>query len=173
MKSTSREQTSMNFPSMNFKTVDFKLIQFVPKGCFSERIDIQGILIIETVFQGNVIHKRFSKSLKWTDFSLKEFQLMKTSFCFLSTFWKEFTLNFRWWSCLSWLTHGLNEFQWFLYQRISIPFSAHVWNKISWFVGNEVLFFMFTINIFSFHGLSIGDSLFAWVFFCPKLTSMV
>ena len=173
MKSTSTEQTSTNFPSKNSKTVDFKLIQFVPKDYFTDRIDIHGFLIIETLFQGNVIHKGFSKSLKWTGFSLRDFQLMKTSFGSFFHLLKEFTLIFRWWSCLSWLTLGLNRLQWFLYQRISIPVSAHDWNKFSWFVVNEFLFFRFTIDIFSFHGFSIGDRLFARVFFCPKLTSMV
>ena len=67
---------------MNFKTIDFELIQFVPKDSFSDRIDIHGFLIIETVFQGNVIHKRFSKIFTWTDFVFKDFQLMKTSICF-------------------------------------------------------------------------------------------
>ena len=173
MKSTSREQTSTNFPSKNFKTVDFKLIQFVPKDYFTDRIDIHGFLIIETVFQGNVIHKGFSKSLKWTGFSLRDFQLMKTSFCsffhLLKGVYSEFSLME-----LFIMAHPrINTIQWFLHQRISIPVPAHHWNKFLWFVGNEVLFFRFTNNIFSFHGVSIGDRFFARVFFCLKLTSMV
>ena len=113
LDSSSKEQTSTNFPSKKLKMIDLKPIQFIPIDYFSGRSVICGFLINETDFQGNIIHKSFSISFTSTLFS-QEFPNDENVFSVFSTYQNEFSRKSRWWCCFSRLTHGLNQFQWFI-----------------------------------------------------------